>query len=74
MRLESLTALRWFVALAVFACQARELTPSRPSSLAEMCAGGGVTFFFVLFGFVSAWSWLPGTPVGTFYRRRFARA
>ncbi|GAA3009304.1 acyltransferase [Kitasatospora albolonga] len=72
-RLESLTALRWFAALAVFACHARELTASTPSSLAEMCADGGVTFFFVLSGFVLAWSWRPGTPVGTFYRRRFAR-
>lgn len=33
----------------------------------------GVAFFFVLSGFVLTWSARPGTPVSTFYFRRFAR-
>lgn len=33
----------------------------------------GVTFFFVLSGFVLTWSARPGVPVSTFYWRRFAR-
>ncbi len=33
----------------------------------------GVTFFFVLSGFVLTWSAQPGTKVFIFYRRRFAR-
>lgn len=33
----------------------------------------GVTFFFVLSGFVLTWSMRPGVPTSTFYWRRFAR-
>ena len=33
----------------------------------------GVSFFFVLSGFVLAWSARPGDSAGAFYRRRFAR-
>lgn len=33
----------------------------------------GVTFFFMLSGFVLAWSMKPGTPKRQFYWRRFAR-
>lgn len=33
----------------------------------------GVTFFFVLSGFVLTWSARPNVPVSTFYWRRFAR-
>jgi peptidoglycan/LPS O-acetylase OafA/YrhL len=33
----------------------------------------GVTFFFVLSGFVLTWSAQKGTKIRTFYRRRFAR-
>ena len=33
----------------------------------------GVTFFFVLSGFVLTWSTRPDLPASTFYRRRFAR-
>ena len=33
----------------------------------------GVTFFFVLSGFVLTWSMRPGVPRSTFYWRRFAR-
>lgn len=33
----------------------------------------GVNFFFVLSGFVLAWSWREGTGAATFYGRRFAR-
>lgn len=33
----------------------------------------GVTFFFVLSGFVLTWSWRRETPVRAFYWRRFAR-
>lgn len=33
----------------------------------------GVTFFFVLSGFLLAWSARPGDRARSFYRRRFAR-
>jgi peptidoglycan/LPS O-acetylase OafA/YrhL len=33
----------------------------------------GVTFFFVLSGFVLTWAWSPEMRARTFYRRRFAR-
>lgn len=71
-RVESLTGLRWWAAFFVFA---HHMTNLAPLPIWDFLKYGtsGVTFFFVLSGFVLTWSAQPGTKVGTFYRRRFAR-
>lgn len=46
--------------------------PGKISAVFEM-GYLGVTFFFVLSGFVLTWSARPGVPTSTFYWRRFAR-
>jgi peptidoglycan/LPS O-acetylase OafA/YrhL len=71
--LNRLTGLRAFAALAVFA---NHLNLHRVESLPlgmSMLGGLGVAFFFILSGFVLAWSTDPSLDIGTFYRRRFAR-
>ncbi|GAA1590729.1 acyltransferase [Kribbella sancticallisti] len=71
-RVESLTGLRWWAAFFVFT---HHMTNLAPLPIAEFLKWGtsGVTFFFVLSGFVLTWSARPGTKIRTFYRRRFAR-
>jgi peptidoglycan/LPS O-acetylase OafA/YrhL len=66
-----LTSLRWFAALAVFVCH---VCTNRVRN-GWLTAGGqiGVGFFFVLSGFVLAWSARPGDTACAFYKRRFAR-
>lgn len=73
-RLDSLTGLRWWAALAVFFFHVRNLVPM-PGAISEIARYGnfGVAFFFILSGFVLTWSWRPTIGVGTFYWRRFAR-
>lgn len=73
-RLASITGLRWWAAFAVFVFHFRNLAPL-PEPLESLAPFGnlGVTFFFVLSGFVLTWSWSPSTPLTTFYWRRFAR-
>lgn len=46
-----------------------------PGAISTVFAQGyfGVTFFFVLSGFVLTWSLRPNVPTSTFYWRRFAR-
>ncbi|MFI5041806.1 MAG: acyltransferase family protein [Acidimicrobiales bacterium] len=67
-RLSSLTALRALAAAAVFGRHAAALVkPGFPQG------GVGVSFFFMLSGFVLAWSYRPGDRAIEFYRRRFAR-
>jgi peptidoglycan/LPS O-acetylase OafA/YrhL len=74
-RLHSLTSLRFFAALAVFAVHAvGQLWPG--NTFLWRISGQGVTaveFFFILSGFVLTWSYRTGQPVSAFYRRRAAR-
>ena len=71
-RVESLTGLRWWAAFFVFAHHMTNLAPL-PIYKFLKYGTSGVTFFFVLSGFVLTWSAQPGTKIRTFYRRRFAR-
>ena len=74
-QLHSLTGLRFVAALGVFAFHSQSLLPRWPV-LAPLLAGGqsGVSFFFVLSGFVLTWS-AAGEQVAAraFWRRRAAR-
>ncbi len=71
-RLDSLTGLRWWAAFAVFLHHMSNLAPLPIEGVLRYGAYG-VTFFFVLSGFVLTWSARPGTPASTFWWRRFAR-
>ncbi|NYD66690.1 acyltransferase family protein [Agromyces atrinae] len=73
-RLDSITGLRWWAAFVVFGYHMLVFAPL-PASAASLLQFGhfGVTFFFVLSGFVLTWSMRPGTTKATFYWRRFAR-
>lgn len=71
-RLDSLTGLRWWAAFAVFAHHMSNIAPL-PIDYALTYGSYGVTFFFVLSGFVLTWSARPGVSTSTFYWRRFAR-
>jgi peptidoglycan/LPS O-acetylase OafA/YrhL len=73
-RLDALTGLRWWAAFAVFFFHMRVFAPL-PGPISTVFNQGyfGVTFFFVLSGFVLTWSLRPGVPLSTFYWRRFAR-
>jgi peptidoglycan/LPS O-acetylase OafA/YrhL len=71
-RVESLTGLRWFAALFVFAHHMTNLAPLPIYKILQF-GTTGVTFFFVLSGFVLTWSSSTSTTTGTFYWRRFAR-
>lgn len=73
-RLDALTGLRWWAAFMVFFYHILVFAPI-PGPLATLFAQGyyGVTFFFVLSGFVLTWSARPGVSTSTFYWRRFAR-
>lgn len=57
-RLDSLTSLRWWAALAVFFFHVRNIVPL-PGVVGELARYGnfGVAFFFILSGFVLTWSW-----------------
>lgn len=71
-RLPSLTSLRFFAALLVVGYHAVPLLfPARVAVAATSVGFVGVTFFFILSGFVLTWSYRPG--LGAFYWRRFAR-
>jgi len=71
-RLDALTGLRWWAAFAVFAFHARNFAPLPGYGL--MTYGHyGVSFFFVLSGFVLTWSAKPTVTVRQFWFRRFAR-
>lgn len=73
-RVEALTGLRWLAALWVFGYHMLVFGPlPSPFDLPNRLGFLGVTFFFVLSGFVLTWSMRPGLRVSTFYLRRFAR-
>lgn len=73
-RLDAITGLRWWAAFGVFFFHIKNLI-ALPGPLASLAPLGnyGVTFFFVLSGFVLTWSWRAQTDKRTFYWRRFAR-
>jgi peptidoglycan/LPS O-acetylase OafA/YrhL len=76
-KLQSLTGLRFVAALLVFLAHVQWRFPSGTarSVASNLFVQGrvGVSFFFILSGFVLTWSHRPGDPAGAFYRRRFAR-
>lgn len=73
-RLDALTGLRWWAAFVVFLFHMRVFAPL-PGPITQVFDYGyfGVTFFFVLSGFVLTWSARPDVRTSTFYWRRFAR-
>ena len=75
-RLDSLTGLRFLAALVVFALHVVVFFPALAyhAVLRLVVQGGtGVSFFFVLSGFVLTWSHREGDTASSFLRRRVAR-
>jgi len=75
-RLPSLTGLRGIAALLVFATHATKYlagTPAGPEIATVAAIGGyaGLSFFFMLSGFVLTWSMRTGDTAPKFWRRRF---
>lgn len=72
--LKSLTSLRFFAGAAVLLKHgAVMLAPAQIWSTVFQLGYVGVSFFFVLSGFVLAWSYNPNLAVPHFYGRRVAR-
>ncbi|MEE1754915.1 acyltransferase family protein [Streptomyces sp. SP18CS02] len=77
-QLPSLTGMRWAAAFLVFLYHIKNFRyfGAEDHPLVNWAFGPGtvgVTFFFVLSGFVLAWSARPGDKVTSFWRRRLAR-
>lgn len=72
--LRSLTSLRFAAALLVVVFHLSLVAPGL-GGVGRLAAAGyvGVTFFFVLSGFVLTYSWDIDATASRFYRRRFAR-
>lgn len=71
-RLDSLTGMRWWAAFFVFAYHMGNLAPLKGQSLMNF-GYTGVSFFFVLSGFVLTWSARPQVGARQFWWRRVAR-
>ncbi|WP_405866893.1 MULTISPECIES: acyltransferase family protein [unclassified Streptomyces] len=76
--LPSLTGLRWVAALLVFGLHVNNFgyfggTAGRIVTWGFGAGASGVSFFFVLSGFVLTWSARPGDRAPAFWRRRIAR-
>lgn len=72
--LDSLTGFRFYAAIMVVLYHAWKIYD--PNVWLAPIAGFGhtaVAFFFILSGFLLAWSWRPGNSIADFYQRRFAR-
>ncbi|MER6434595.1 acyltransferase [Streptomyces sp900105245] len=78
-QLPSLTGMRWVAAFTVFIYHVRNFgyfAPGQAGRLVNWAFGpgaAGVSLFFVLSGFVMAWSARPGERAYAFWRRRLAR-
>ncbi|WP_338079765.1 acyltransferase [Antrihabitans stalactiti] len=83
-RLPSLTGARWWAAVAVFVLHALVFLPVYPFQKSDLfrtihwlvpmqLGAAGVTFFFVLSGFVICWSYRQGDSIGNFYRKRILK-
>ena len=75
-RLDRLTSLRWFAAMAVFFVHGYQLVRVAIPWYAPSSAAGsfaGVSFFFMLSGFVLAWSRSDRAGVRPFLQNRLAR-
>ncbi|NES30832.1 acyltransferase family protein [Micromonospora terminaliae] len=80
-RLDSLTGLRWIAALMIFCLHIQSesnffIADSRAQdALNSLLAAGrsGVSFFFILSGFVLAWSVRPTDTASRFWWRRFSK-
>jgi len=73
-QLPSLTGLRFFAAIAVMFYHLHlYFTPISESLALFACGYVGVSFFFILSGFVLTWSHREDTGYTLFYRNRFAR-
>ncbi|WP_394684766.1 acyltransferase family protein [uncultured Microbacterium sp.] len=76
LRLDRLTSLRFFAALLVFAFHSTAFFESQARDVLEGFFGAGrsgVTFFFVLSGFMLAWVHRQSDTPRRFYLRRLAR-
>ncbi|NUS45262.1 MAG: acyltransferase [Mycobacteriaceae bacterium] len=82
--LPSLTGARWWAAFAVFVLHAVVFLPVYPFQKSELFAtlhrwipmqlgAAGVTFFFILSGFIIYWSFPAGGSISGFYRRRMLK-
>ncbi|SEJ18281.1 acyltransferase family protein [Demequina mangrovi] len=77
-RLDGLTGLRWYAALAVFLFHVSGWFAGVAGlALVRNAFDGlgalGVSFFFVLSGFVLTWAHRDTAPIGAFFTRRIAR-
>jgi peptidoglycan/LPS O-acetylase OafA/YrhL len=75
-RLDRLTSLRFIAALVVFLFHSLVFFDEETRGVLSYVFGQGrtgVAFFFILSGFLLAWSSRPGDSALSFYRRRFAR-
>ncbi|SOD70370.1 peptidoglycan/LPS O-acetylase OafA/YrhL [Jatrophihabitans sp. GAS493] len=71
--LPRLTSLRWYAALIVFLFHMAQIGVGWVPLRAFTFGQTGVTFFFLLSGFVLTWTWHSQISARQFYGRRFAR-